>query len=124
MSISFKVTEILRFPNALHAAAWYPWILLAMTRIVFSETWGQAARYALLMSFSLFCLFTAGYPYYVIYSVLLVGPYLLLFIVPGNTRPVVRLSKGQWSKGGFFYRDRGFCCPSESVLPIWSKSLT
>ena len=30
MSVSFKITEIIRFPNAVHSAAWYPWILYAI----------------------------------------------------------------------------------------------
>ncbi|MHC4086934.1 MAG: hypothetical protein ACYSU5_17260 [Planctomycetota bacterium] len=34
MSVSFKVTEIIRFPNAVHTAAWYPWILYALTKIM------------------------------------------------------------------------------------------
>jgi hypothetical protein len=29
--ISLKVTELLRFPNALHCAAWMPWLLYGAT---------------------------------------------------------------------------------------------
>ena len=38
MSVSFKVTEIIRFPNAVHTAAWYPWILYALTKILLSQS--------------------------------------------------------------------------------------
>jgi len=81
MSVSYKVTEIVRFPNAVHTAAWYPWVLYALTRIMFSGSMKEAVKAgALLVLFSVF-LCTAGYPYYVYYSVFLVLPYLLAFLV-------------------------------------------
>jgi hypothetical protein len=38
MSVSFKMTEIVRFTNAVHSAAWYPWILYAITKLFLSKT--------------------------------------------------------------------------------------
>ena len=83
MSVSFKMSEILRFPNAVHSAAWYPWILFAITKIFYSQSIKESVKFGLLLLFFLICLFTAGYPYYIYYSQFLFGPYLLLFFIPG-----------------------------------------
>lgn len=82
MSVSFKVSEILRFPNAVHTAAWYPWILLAITKVLLSQSLKESVKYGFLLVFFLICLFTGGYLYYVYYSLFLFGPYLLIFLVP------------------------------------------
>jgi len=81
MSVSFKVTEIIRFPNAVHTAAWYPWILYALTRILLIKSLKNTLVSGILLAFFLICLFTAGYPYYVYYGIFLFIPYLLAFIV-------------------------------------------
>jgi hypothetical protein len=80
MSVSFKVTEIIRFPNAVHTAAWYPWILYALTRILLSKSLKNTVISGVLLAFFLICLFTGGYPYYVYYSIFLFIPYLLTFL--------------------------------------------
>ncbi|MGD0552346.1 MAG: hypothetical protein ABSB25_06810 [Sedimentisphaerales bacterium] len=87
MSVSFKVTEIIRFPNAVHSMAWYPWILYALTRVMFSDSVKETAKSAgLLVLFGVF-LCTAGYPYFVYYTIFLVLPYLLAFLItPLRTR--------------------------------------
>jgi hypothetical protein len=81
MSVSFKVTEIIRFPNAVHTAAWYPWILYGLTRILLSKSLKNTVVSGVLLAFFLICLFTGGYPYYVYYGIFLFIPYLLAFLV-------------------------------------------
>jgi hypothetical protein len=81
MSVSFKVTEIIRFPNAVHTAAWYPWILYAVTAVFFSKSMRAAAGFGALLCFSFICLCTGGYPYYTYYSQFLLGPYLLVLLI-------------------------------------------
>lgn len=81
MSVSFKITEIMRFPNAVHSAAWYPWILYAITRIMFSGSVREAVKAAGLLALFGVCLCTAGYPYFAYYAVFLVLPYLLAFLI-------------------------------------------
>ena len=81
MSISFKVTENIRFPNAVHSAAWYPWVLYAITKIIQSQSAKRASLYGVLLAFSLICLFTAGYPYFAYYSLFLFVPYFMVFLV-------------------------------------------
>jgi hypothetical protein len=81
MSVSYKITETIRFPNAVHSAAWYPWILYALTRIMFSDSVKETVKSAgLLVLFGIF-LCTAGYPYFAYYSIFLVCPYLLAFLI-------------------------------------------
>jgi hypothetical protein len=82
MSVSFKMTEIVRFPNAVHTAAWYPWILYAITKLFLSKTNKQSFLNAILYFFSVVCLCTAGYPYYVYYSVFLLPVYFCIFLWP------------------------------------------
>jgi len=81
MSVSFKVTEILRFPNAVHTAAWYPWILYAMTQIFFSRSMKTAVIAGIGLTFFMICFFTGGYPYYVYYGLFLFAPYVLVFLL-------------------------------------------
>jgi len=83
ISVSFKISETSRFPNSVHEAAWYPWILLAVTCIFRSITVKQWIGYGLLLFFALYCLFTAGYPYFILYLLFLIGPYLLALLIPG-----------------------------------------
>jgi hypothetical protein len=82
MSVSFKIAEILRFPNAVHTAAWYPWILFAIAKILFSQSVKESVKYGVLLVFFLICLLTGGYPYYIYYCVFLFSPYLLVFFIP------------------------------------------
>jgi hypothetical protein len=81
MSVSFKVTEIIRFPNAVHTAAWYPWILYALTKIMRSKSSKDAIVGGILLTLFLICHCTGGYPYYVYYSLFLFAPYMLVFLV-------------------------------------------
>lgn len=81
MSVSFKMTEIIRFPNAIHTAAWYPWVLWALTKIMFSQSLRDAIRAGIALVFFLICLCTGSYPYYVYYSQFLFVPYLLIFLL-------------------------------------------
>lgn len=81
MSVSFKVTEITRFPNAVHTAAWYPWILYAITKVIMGKSLKETARAAALLVLFAVCFCTAGYFYYVYYSLFLFGPYAIIFLV-------------------------------------------
>ena len=81
ISISYKITEILRFTKAVHTAAWYPWILFAITKIFCADNMQLTLKYAALLIIFYICLITAGYPYYVVYSVFLISPYILFFII-------------------------------------------
>ena len=81
ISVSFRLVEILRFPNAVHTACWYPWILYALTKIILSRSAKRASLFGLLLSVFLLFFLTAGYPYYVYYSLFLFPPYMLIFLL-------------------------------------------
>jgi hypothetical protein len=81
MSVSFKMTEILRFPNAVHTAAWYPWILYTLTRIILSRSPRDAVTAGILLTIFVICFCTGGYPYYIYYGLFLFVPYMLVFLV-------------------------------------------
>jgi hypothetical protein len=98
MSVSFKVTEIIRFPNAVHSAAWYPWVLYALTRITLSPSFKNAAWNGVLLTFSLICLCTGGYPYYVYYCQFLFGPYLIALLVKPLRRRLFGVEKIPWKR--------------------------
>ena len=61
VGLSWKLGEILRFPNAVHTAAWIPWILYAVTAIT-GDPKHKKGRITLFVSCVM--LLTAGYPYY------------------------------------------------------------
>jgi hypothetical protein len=94
---SFKLAEILRFPNAIHTAAWHPWILFAITRLFAAQTRKEMLLRGTALSGFVILLFTAGYPYYAYYSIFLIGPYVLLFWIPsfpiGDRSPRERLMR-------------------------------
>jgi hypothetical protein len=81
MSVSFKMSEIMRFPNAVHTAAWYPWILYGITSVMLSRSLKAAAGYGFMLLVFLICFWTGSYPYYVYYSQFLFVPYFLIFLI-------------------------------------------
>lgn len=83
LGVSMKITELMRMTNALHAAAWMPWILLGMTRIAERKT---LLRGAAIVTAATVMLLTASYPYYVYYFQFLAGPYLLVLLFEPSRR--------------------------------------
>ena len=69
-----KLTEILRFPNAIHAFAWFSWILYGMTLSIKSE---NKIRSSLILFVSTLLILTAGYPYYILYGIILFSFYFI-----------------------------------------------
>jgi len=97
ISLSFKLGEILRFPNAVHAAAWMPWILFGIT---LAAARGLYLRGGLIIFASSTMLLTSGYPYYAYYGLFLFPPYAVLLCFHGSrqallTRASVAGFKGQ-----------------------------
>jgi hypothetical protein len=89
ISLSFKLGEILRFPNAVHTAAWMPWILYGIT---LAATQGKYLKSGLIIFVSCIMLLTGGYPYYAYFTLFLIPPYVLLFLFPGF-RPLLSSRK-------------------------------
>ena len=82
LSVSFRMAETLRFPNAVHTAAWYPWILYAATRTLQEPSLRGKATFGLLCGLAGAFWLTGGYIYYLYYGLFLFGPYLVLLCVP------------------------------------------
>ncbi|NJO17386.1 MAG: hypothetical protein HC877_17075 [Thioploca sp.] len=107
MSVSFKIIEILRFPNAIHTAAWYPWILFSLTKSLQNSCYlKKIIKYNILLIFFIICFFTGGYPYYIYYSIFLFIPYFLTFFIP-SVRKIYFVNTVNWKN--FFLR---FSLPS------------
>ena len=93
---SYKITEILRFPNALHTIAWVPWLLWAMTRIARTANRFDRLRCSVLIFLFSLCYLTAGYPYYVYYSLFLFIPYFVLLLIPSLRWKLFRIRRIRW----------------------------
>ena len=73
VACSLKITELLRFPNAAHAAAWIPWILYGINLM----NQNNKKKPFLIIFFSNLFILTAGYPYFIVYSLFLFIPYII-----------------------------------------------
>jgi hypothetical protein len=117
MSTSLKVTEILRFPNAIHAAAWMPWILYGVNQALQKSS---SLKGMALVTGATLMLLTAAYPYYAFYLQFLVGPYLLLLVFPAcrkalglssNDDDFLGLRRGTIRMAVAFSAAVAICCP-------------
>lgn len=77
----YRMADLVRTVNALHTAAWYPWILYAITGILLSQRLRESAKYAIALLFAGLFLLTAGYPYNIYYLLFLLVPYSFVFII-------------------------------------------
>ena len=73
-----RLTELLKFPNALHAAAWFPWILLGINHALLKKNY---LKKYLIIFISTFMIFTAGYPYFIFYSFIMCLIYFIFFLI-------------------------------------------
>ncbi len=89
-SISFKVGDLLRLPNAIHAAAWIPWILYGIARA--RET-RNSRESGLIIFAACLLLLTAGYPYYCYYCIFLIPPYVTL-LLNSKARDAIHFTTG------------------------------
>lgn len=94
VATSLKMSELIRFPNAAHAAAWIPWLLAGIT-ISFQKR--RAVSGAILCLVSSYCLMTAGYPYFVYYTQFLAGPWLVLMCISRSRQTVCTKPDDTWN---------------------------
>lgn len=78
VALSSKMTEILRFPNAVHTVAWIPFILYGCTIAVYKK---NKFFPAVVIFLSTVMMITAGYPYNAYHSVFLVIPYVIFLLL-------------------------------------------
>ena len=79
--ISLKITELLRFPNALHAYSWFPWILYGINLIQKRKSFIKSF---LIIFISSLMIFTSGYPYFIFYGFFLFFIYIFFLIIIRN----------------------------------------
>jgi hypothetical protein len=73
ISTCWSISGFVRFPNAIHAIAWVPWVLAAL-HAAHVQPRSRAVYFGMA---ALFCEITAGYPYFVVYSFFLYAAYLV-----------------------------------------------
>ena len=99
-SLSLKLTELLRFPNALHAFSWFPWILFGMNSILLNDNYKKSF---LIILFSSVMILTAGYPYYIFYGFLLFFLYFFFLIILPNKEIIFSKNKNNLLSGKRFF---------------------
>tara|TARA_Y100000389_G_scaffold199798_1_gene238885 strand:- start:1673 stop:3814 length:2142 start_codon:yes stop_codon:yes gene_type:complete len=87
IACSLKLTELLRFPNAVHAAAWIPWALYGINEMIINKK-----KSFLIIFFSNLFILTAGYPYFIVYSLFLFIPYIIFIPFLFNDQNTMRLN--------------------------------
>jgi hypothetical protein len=93
LATSLKMSELLRFPNAAHTAAWIPWLLAGIT-LCFRRR--GPVRGLVICFVASYCLLTAGYPYYAFYTQFLAGPWTLLLLWKSSRRSLSQLPDDAW----------------------------
>ena len=88
--VSFTLTELLRCPNAVHSAAWVPWILWGLTLTRFRR---HHLRGPLVVCASSIMLVTAGYPYFSYYLIFLLPPYIVVALAASGRRVARRAGR-------------------------------
>jgi hypothetical protein len=89
---SLKLNEILRFPNAVHSFAWFPWILYAIT-LTINKT--KVIKSSLLIFIFTILILTAGYPYYILYGFILFSFYFLFISIIPVKQIIVKKKNNQ-----------------------------
>ena len=81
-------SNFLRFPNAIHTICWLPYLLLGIN---YSASNKNIFKSNLLIFFSTLFIFTAGYPYFIIYIFVFVCFYVLfiLFVKDLNFKRII-----------------------------------
>tara|TARA_X000000368_G_scaffold203861_1_gene160899 strand:- start:541 stop:2643 length:2103 start_codon:yes stop_codon:yes gene_type:complete len=85
-----KLTEILRFPNAIHAIAWFPWILYSLTLSLQNS---KIIKSSTIIFLCTIMILTAGYPYYILYGLILFSFYFFFINIPAVKRVIINNSE-------------------------------
>ena len=119
-SVSLKITELLRFPNALHALAWFPWILYGINSTQLNSS---KLKNFFIIFFSCFMLFTAGYPYYIFYGFILFFIYLLFLLFVPNKHHLFNIDNFNIPSNKLFLKRLSLPVISSGILftPIYFK---
>ena len=89
LTFGLKITEILRFPNAIHTFCWFSWILYGVTLTKFKTK--NIKSFSIIFFSTLFIL-TAGYPYYIIYGIFLFFTYFIFISLRNVTTEILEVN--------------------------------
>ena len=90
-----KLNEILRFPNAVHTFAWFPWVLYAITLTI--DKFKVIKASLLIFIFSILLLL-GGYPYYILYGFFLFFFYFLFISVNSVKKLILKKNNQNFIK--------------------------
>lgn len=113
--LSLKVTELLRFPNALHALAWFPWVLHGINLATINN---NIKKSFFVIFFSTLMLFTAGYPYYIFYGFVLFFIYFICIFINNKKYLIFSCEKENIEKKYKFFLN----CLYPSLFSIFLSS--
>ena len=99
VGMNFKIGELLRFPNALHTAAWIPWLLWGIT---LASQKGRLTRGGLITLVSCLMLLSGGDLYYPFYCLFLIPPYATLLLFPFGREALIQDRSFIYQKRSFF----------------------
>ena len=98
--LSLKINELLRFPNALHSFAWFPWLLYGINLALIDK---NIKKSFIVIFISTLMLLTAGYPYYIFYAFVLCSLYFLFLALPFIKKKIFLDSKFKVNKNVYFF---------------------
>ncbi len=116
ISVSFRVTELIRFPWSVHTIAWLPWMLYFITRLLKNPREKQPLKVYLGLGFSVFCFITGGYLYYQYYSIFLLFPYFLIITI-NKARQRIGFEAWQFSASALLKLAAAVAAPVLLLLP-------
>ncbi len=89
---SFKLGDILRFTNAVHTAAWMPWMLYGLTLAIQK---GNALKGGMVLFGSSIMMLTGGYIYYIYHNLFLAPVYAIVLLFPGGRKALFERETGR-----------------------------
>ena len=98
--LSLKITELLRFPNALHSFAWFPWILYGINLAAIDF---KSKKSFIIIFSSCLMLLTAGYPYYIFYAFILFFLYFLFLSIRQVKENIFKKDSSTLISNKFFF---------------------
>ncbi len=120
ISMSLKITELLRFPNALHTFCWFPWILYGINLI---QKKNNTILGIAIIFISCLMICTAGYPYYIFYGIIFFSAYLLFLTIIKNKNNIYGTNQFQFETNFFLILKVSIPVVSAGLLfaPIYLK---
>ncbi len=118
VSVSYQMTEIIRFTKAVESIAWLPWMLFFFTKIFKDSFARKSFLFYFLFSFAFFSFLTAGYLYYQYYSIFIIFPYIFLLLNNG-IRKHLGFTRFMCDKWGVINAIFSLLIPSVILLPYF-----